>query len=218
MKPNLMNKQQIDFLVNEMKKAGIKFGDGLTDKEVELIENKFNFQFPPDLKVFLQNKLPFCEGFVNWRWALHSKTQYNLVVERINWTLDGMLFDVEHGKWYENFWGEQPKTLEEKIAKVTDLYKTYPKLIPIFSHRYIPSTPNKVGNPVFSVHQTDIVYYGNDLASYFSNEFYFELDDKLFNRPKKPNRTIAFWGELVQYLDDEFAKGLAKYEEKYGKQ
>ncbi len=213
-----MNKQQIDFLVNEMKKAGIKFGEGLTDKEVELIENKFNFQFPPDLKVFLQNQLPISDSFVNWRLALHSETEYNNIIKRMNWTLDGTLFDVKHGKWYEIFWGEQPKTLEEKIAKVTDLYQTYPKLIPIYSHQYIPSTPNKVDNPVFSVYQTDIIYYGNDLADYFASEFYFELDDKLFNIAKEPKRIIPFWGELVQYLDDRFAKAQVKYEEKYGKQ
>jgi len=40
--------------------------------------------------------------------------------------------------------------------------------IPVYSHRYLPSEPKATGNPVLSVHQTDIIYYGNDLASYFS--------------------------------------------------
>ena len=41
-----------------------------------------------------------------------------------------------------------------------------PKLVPIAGHRFIPEAPHEEGNPVFSVHQTDIIYYGRDLAEY----------------------------------------------------
>ena len=43
--------------------------------------------------------------------------------------------------------------------------------MPVFGHRMIPDRPHLPGNPVFSVHQTDIIYYGCDLRDYFLHEF-----------------------------------------------
>ena len=62
--------------------------------------------------------------------------------------------------------------------KIKKEYKTKPKLIPIYSSRYIPESPKETGNPVFSVYQTDIIYYGFDLLSYFENEFKIKLPEK----------------------------------------
>jgi hypothetical protein len=51
--------------------------------------------------------------------------------------------------------------------------KKVPKLIPIYGHRYVP-TVNGVDNPsIFSVYQTDVIYYGIDLENYFRIEFNF---------------------------------------------
>jgi hypothetical protein len=35
----------------------------------------------------------------------------------------------------------------------------------------IPDDPHLEGNPVFSVHQADIIYYGHDLEDYLRHEF-----------------------------------------------
>jgi len=43
-----------------------------------------------------------------------------------------------------------------------------PPLVPIYGNRYISNEPLLAGNPVLSVWQTDIIYYGYDLASYFN--------------------------------------------------
>ncbi len=61
-----------------------------------------------------------------------------------------------------------------------------PKLIPIYSHRYIPSSLNEIGNPVYSVHQTDIIYYGKDLWDYFNIAF------------NEIKTNILFWSELCE--------------------
>ena len=52
------------------------------------------------------------------------------------------------------------------------------------------------GNPVFSIYQADIIYYGFDLTDYYFHEFGFELL-KSFNATHEP-RKIAFWSELVR--------------------
>lgn len=67
--------------------------------------------------------------------------------------------------------------------------------LPIYAHRFIPNSPNELGNPVFSIYQTDIIYYGIDLIDYFSNEFDIEVP-KSYITVEQP-KVIPFWSELV---------------------
>jgi hypothetical protein len=46
-----------------------------------------------------------------------------------------------------------------------------PVLIPVFSHRYLLASPCEANNPIFSVYQTDIIIYGNNLPDYLWPEF-----------------------------------------------
>jgi hypothetical protein len=77
---------------------------------------------------------------------------------------------------------------EEKLRE-------YPRLMPIYGHRYIPCLPHEAGNPIFSVYQTDIIFYGFGLANYFQNEFQIELPYG-FEIPPKPKCT-DFWSVLL---------------------
>ena len=82
-----------------------------------------------------------------------------------------------------------------------------PRLIPILSHRFIPETPNAAGNPVFSMHGFDTIYYGANLDEYFANEFGgshilngiaqadYTLEDTL------ALRIIPFWSDLALRWD-----------------
>jgi hypothetical protein len=58
----------------------------------------------------------------------------------------------------------------------------------------IPAEPFKPGNPVFSVYQTDIIIYGNDLLSYFAHEF---AGVATWHAPPPEARRIRFWPELA---------------------
>jgi len=106
-----------------------------------------------------------------------------------------MLFDLQSNDYWINSWGDKPTAYEEKEIIAKQKYLTFPKLIPIYSHRYIPMEPMDEGNPVFSVYQMDIVYYGYDLATYFSNEFHFKLPIN-FEKVEKP-KSIRFWSNWV---------------------
>ena len=64
----------------------------------------------------------------------------------------------------------------------------------VFS-RYLASLPTEIGNPVFSVYQTDVIHYGRDLRSYFAHEFgRTTYREAITPEPRK----IAFWSELVE--------------------
>jgi hypothetical protein len=63
----------------------------------------------------------------------------------------------------------------------------------MYSHRYIANEPLAARNPVFSVHQTDIIYYGTDLADYFAREFGVSRPNWAANEA----REIRFWSALA---------------------
>ena len=190
-----MNLKLLNKLISKLENKGISFDSGLTEIEVTRIETMFNFLFLEDLKEFLKIKLPISKGFVNWRYALNSKQEEKELRLRLNWPLDGLLSSIREGNYWNDKWGDKPQTFEDQKRLVENAFKNYPKLIPIYSHRYIPSTPLEEGNPVFSAHQMDTIYYGLDLTHYFQNEFNFYLSKK-YGDVLSPKR-IKFWSELV---------------------
>jgi hypothetical protein len=193
-----MNNQQAFEIISALTRKGIHFETGLNDNEVEKIESKFHFLFPDDLRLFLQNGLHISEGFVNWRQGLVSEGMAENINSRLNWPLDGMIFDIKNNDFWFEQWGERPDGLQDRIALATKFYLTYPRLIPVYDHRYIPSRPHQAGNPVFSIQQMDIIYYGYDLISYFTKEFKIELpgDCEVLT---EPNVEIEFWSYWTVY-------------------
>ena len=137
-----------------------------------------------------------CGGVLDWRKALASSEYAKEVSSWIEGPLDGILFDVEHNNFWFDEWGAKPESFEKQTELVKEKYKTYPVLIPIYSHRYIPSEPTDAGNPIFSVHQTDIIYYGNNLTNYFLHEFLIDAPEH-FTIMEKP-KTIRFWTNIAE--------------------
>ena len=175
-----------------MEKANIQFDKGLSELKLNQIESKYAFHFPPDLREFLHSALPIGKRWVNWR--NDPEIEIN---SRLNWAFDGICFDIEHNNFWMAEWGEKPNDLLKAFEKARFSVQKAPKLIPVFAHRFIPDRPNINGNPVFSVYQTDIIIYGNDLQTYFQNEFtyYFEQEKNVLN---KVPRHIEFWSDLVE--------------------
>ncbi len=76
-----------------------------------------------------------------------------------------------------------------------------PQLIPVFGHRYLPGIAGQVGHPVLSVHQTDIIYYGADLADYLRREWLgYGAGDA---RDREAHSSVPFWTGIVEGEDDE---------------
>jgi hypothetical protein len=174
-----------------LKKAGVIFAPGLSPDEIQSIEQEYHFQFPPDLKEFLMFALPISEGFLNWRQA--NREQVSGI---LSWPYKGICFDIEHNAFWLEEWGPCPASLDSAFEVVRNLMNDAPTLIPIYGHRYIPDEPNEDGNPVFSVYQTDVIYYGGHLGDYFKNEFSHSFGRKTFHLDGKI-KPIKFWSGLV---------------------
>jgi len=163
---------------------------GLTDSEITAVEKRFGFIFPPDLRAVLQFALPVGKQFPDWR----NGSEEDLT-SRMKLPLDGILFDVEHNDdIWPTEWGPRPERMDERFAVVTKLVEFAPKLIPIYSHRYIPAEPHEYGNPVLSVHQTDIIVYGHDLTDYFQHEFGVPVPGAA-----RTTKAIRFWDDSFSW-------------------
>lgn len=179
-------------IVNKLNEKGVEFKTGLKEEEIDEIEKLYNIQFPPDLKELLMFALPISDGFVNW--VDKSKENIKSITDRLNLPLEGIIFDIENNEFWMKDWGKKPSTLKDAVNIATMHYCKAPKLIPIYFHRYIPSIPFEKGNPIMSVHQTDIIYYGENLFSYFLVEFGFKKHKDIDSEKIK---IIPFWSDII---------------------
>lgn len=157
---------------------------GYSREELDRAQEEFDLVFPPDLVDLLRDRRP-ARGY-DWR------TDRQQIREMLARPLDGILFDIEHDNLWIDDWGDIPPDEAGRREIATAAVRSAPKLIPLVGCRYLPGEPCEVGNPVFSVHQTDIIYYGANLDHYFANEFgaWSSLDDADY-------RHIRFWSNLV---------------------
>jgi hypothetical protein len=162
------------------------WGPPYTEAELDAAQARFGFFFPPDLKaMLLEHRLA---GALDWT-RDHEK-----IAEMFEWPFEGLLFDVENNELWWPEWGPRPNDPADRAAELRRILAAAPRLIPVWGHRYIPETPHEAGNPVFSVHQADIIVYGANLDDYLWHEFDREAEG--VDRPA--SRTIAFWSEMVE--------------------
>jgi hypothetical protein len=189
-------------------RRGTRWTGGLSDKEIAEAERRYGLRFPPDYGLFLRllhATTPRCRGarfvdhetmcaverpgFFDWRYDDSE------IRAALSWLLDGLLFDVENNVLWPASWGARPDTSEGRRARLEALLAGAPKLVPVVGHRYIvPIEPHVV----LSVHQGDIIVYGNDLRAFLLAEL-----GPLLGLPRDPAwanasaNAISFWGELV---------------------
>ncbi|HEX3781669.1 MAG TPA: hypothetical protein VHX38_18560 [Pseudonocardiaceae bacterium] len=180
-------------------------GPGLTEAEFARIENEYGFEFAADHRAFLAAGLPRSrpatstpEVIHTWRepWPDWRDDDPAVLRGRLDGPIEGVLFDVEHNStWYDG-WGPRPEQAAERLAKARQELATVPKLVPVYGHRFLPAGSGSFGHPVLSVRQTDIIYYGKDLADYVYREFrdsHFESPDQSW----QPSATVPFWRDFL---------------------
>ena len=168
---------------------------GLRDSEIRAAEATYAIRFPPDLEELLRYALPVGSPWPDWRKDSNAE-----IHDALNWPLEGILFDIERNAFWLAEWGERPAELDRAFAIASEHVALAPRLIPVFAHRYLPQEPSSAGNPVFSVYQTDIIYYGSNLAEYFANEFpsYFRGAGGSTYQISQPVVRIDFWSMFAE--------------------
>jgi hypothetical protein len=161
---------------------------GLSDAEFDAIEAEFAVTFADDHRAFLAAGLPFGRGWPDWRDGDRDQLR-----ERLAWPVEGVLFDVAQNDFWYDGWGPRPPDDTAALATARAALVTVPRLVPVYSHRFLPAGRGASGHPVLSVMQTDIICYGADLDDYLNREFGL---GKGADRPCRP--TVMFWSLLIQ--------------------
>jgi hypothetical protein len=176
-------------------RARVVYGaEGLTTAEITSTERQLGFPLPKDFVYLFQNLQD--PGGVFFPWSRFDKRKYD---DLIAWVLHGIEFDIEHGKFWMDRWGKRPGVLSAALDIARIDFATWPKLLPLCSHRFLAAEPYRSGNPVFSIKQTDIVYYGADLVHYLMLEFV-DRGDRAYHRHTYAQtiHPINVWSELAR--------------------
>ncbi len=208
-----LDKVTCQALVDAMREVGVIFEEGLSEAEIRAAEAYCDIVFPADLRVFLQTALPVKHGFeyfTPWRRIDASiavgeeddaerEGGHVLKQDLQEYFHEGFLEDVEFNDQWNASWPPKPESVDNAISLAKGILADedrVPKLIPIYSHRCMASLPASAGagQPVLSVHQSDIIVYGNDLASYLAEEFGFE--------PVRPSVNSAGWRIPIPFWMD----------------
>lgn len=144
----------------------VPLSPGLAVSELRDIERSYGFEFSADHRHLLEAAQPTGEGWLDWR-----NDSPESIRSRLAWPLDGVVFDIENAAFWPSTWPQRPASADARLQIATDRVATWPTLIPLYSHRYMPAAPASAGAPVFSVYQTDVIFYGADLLDYLQNEF-----------------------------------------------
>lgn len=88
--------------------------------------------------------------------------------------------------------GAEPESIEKYKEEVRKRLKKAPKLIPVYAHRYMPMLDNDP--PILSIHDTDVIYYGENLENYLEIEFG-DKDQRSINI--KIIEPVQFWSDII---------------------
>jgi hypothetical protein len=171
---------------------------GLTLAELDAVQEQTGTAFPPDLCELLMATLPTGRGFPDWR----TRARETLAAFREQ-LIDGIEFDAVHNDVWVASWGDRPTNSDEVREVISQQVRDAPVLIPLYSHRALPNEPLEPGNPIFSVHQTDVIVYGSDLGDYLLQEFHPGRAKRAARRPRMLSeiREIRFWTQLLDTSD-----------------
>ncbi|MEU9997587.1 hypothetical protein [Streptomyces sp. NPDC050848] len=165
-----------------------EIGPGLGERELDAVERRFGFRFSGDHRVFLSAGLPL--GSPQWPdWRNGDPED---LAERLARPVEGVLFDVEHNGFWYPYWSPRPPEMSEALLVAKAELASVPQLVPVYGHRYLPGTAGEWGHPVLSVHQTDIIFYGADLADYVRHEFTGGASSLV------AQATVDFWSYFVE--------------------
>lgn len=152
-----------------------EIGPGLTEGELTRIERDYDFEFADDHRAFLSAGLPLniptAQGeTMRAPWPDWRDGEPGDLHKQLDRPVSGVLFDVENnGVWLDS-WGARPADTTQAVSIARGHLAQAPKMIPIYAHRYLPAGRGTYGNPVLSIYQTDIIFYGTDLADYINSD------------------------------------------------
>ncbi len=175
-----------------LESKGYYVAEGLTEEETRKIEDIYGFKFPQALADFYSCGVPFWASTVPFPlWKDFNENNVRAIKKMIEGPIDWLKQDVKGGFWLDS-WGKRPENEDEALAVFSRVAAKAPKLIPIYSHRYVPVIEGVDDPPVISTVGMDTIIYGRNLSEYLQNEFF---GGKLSTDGAV---SIPFWSEIIE--------------------
>ena len=170
---------------------------GLSPSEFHDLEQRFDIEFADEHRAFLAAAVPFGSGWPDWRFRWTGLRPHPMI-SWLDEPVEGVLFDVLHDQFWHPDWGARPEDTDGAVEHARVQLRTVPRLIPVFGHRCLPPGAGHPARAVMSVHQTDVIYYGDDLCEWVQMEFVWPVDrrDQYYRTPG-PRHTIPFWTDVI---------------------
>ncbi|WP_326567237.1 hypothetical protein VSH64_36150 [Amycolatopsis rhabdoformis] len=162
---------------------------GLSAAELTDVEAQFGFRFSLDHRAFLSAGVPVGDRWPDW---LHGNPDH--LRKRLDWPVDGLLYEVEHNGLWHPSWGSRPRVLSNALACARRCLASVPQLVPVCGHRYLPGIAGAAGYPVLSVYRAEVTVCGWDLRDYVRHEF----GDQPLLEPAEGGLSVDFWSALVE--------------------
>lgn len=169
-----------------MKETGVLFSQGLTNSEMKKTEEIYEIRFPDSLRTFYSTALPISKDNTKFpKWNDFSPQNISYISQLISAPYKWLKQDIDSGFWLSKW---DRKTMDE-------LFENAPKLIPIYSHRYVPML-NHSDPPIISTVGRDTICYGVSLEDYLFREF---CDgNTVFEEMKVPY--IPLWSDILEHV------------------
>ncbi len=170
------------------------FGSGGAPRsKLDEIESYLGHSLPEDLAYLAQHTLD--PNGLALRWLQGPAA----IEEFEDWVRQGLLFDIEQAALWLADWGPRPESPAERLELFEAEFESWPKLLPLDGHRAIPASPVEAGNPVFSVMQSDIIYYGTTLADWMSLDLTLDgRGDYAKHNAVEHVRHIPIWSDFAE--------------------
>lgn len=186
-------------IIERLTSKEVVFENGMSQSEIDDTEKLYNITIPIELTYLYALALPVSDGFYNWR------DRSNDNIEKIKRALEAPIIGLQSSLknefqrssdpfqdfWYEG-WGEKPRDFKTACEVLLKRYNDAPKLVPIYSHRYMPCIKDNTRLPVFSLMESDIICYGENLIAYFEIEFGFKKYSDM-----SECQYVEFWSDLL---------------------
>ena len=178
--------------IDALRDAGAVLTPGLTADELARLEEQWEIVFSADHAALLTLAVPLGEGWVDWRGASEP------IAQMLAQPIDGLLHDVVHNDFWPASWGAKATDPLLAVDVAAEQLKRWPRLLPLYGHRYLPSGPLASPSPVLSVVQSDVIYFGFTLTEWVQREFFgVSLPGSSATRPAIPG-----WTKLAEGCED----------------
>lgn len=157
----------VEEAVRALRDAGARLEPGLSGGELAALQSKWGIEFCADHARLLQLGLPVGDGWVDWR-----DDADEAVRELLRAPVEGLLFDVAENGFWPASWGPRPDGVDAAVEAATTHLTSWPRLVPLYGHRYLPPAPHPSPAPVLSVVQSDVISFGANLLDWVRREFF----------------------------------------------